>query len=69
MLTYQHFCQVIMNPQTTQSYEEMLADIGAMLEIGQPPIESLWTARKPYKKVRGGERLNIIIIIWADQIG
>ena len=43
--------KVILNPQTTQTYEEMLQDITGMLRMQEPPVTALWTTRKPYRKV------------------
>ena len=43
--------KVILNPQTTQTYEEMLEDIKSMLRMPRNGKISLWTARQPYQKV------------------
>ena len=44
--------KVILNPKTTQSFEEMLKDITHMIRMQNPPVKCLYTARSPYKKVR-----------------
>ena len=49
--------KVILNPKTTQSFEEMLRDIGEMLQVpGEERLEAqaLYTAKPPYRKVRLG---------------
>lgn len=43
--------KVILNPQTNQTFEEILEDIGNMIRISRPPVTALFTFRKPHKKV------------------
>jgi len=42
---------VIFNPHTSQSYEEVLADVKNMLHIEFPPVTALYTATAPHIKV------------------
>jgi len=42
---------VIFNPHTSQSYEEVLADVKDMLNIEYPPVTALYTATAPHVKV------------------
>ena len=45
--------KVILNPKTTQSFDEMIKDVGSMLQVpGQDKFEvtALYTAKTPYKK-------------------
>ena len=43
--------KVIFNPHTSQSYEEVLADVENMLNIEFPPVTALYTATTPHVKV------------------
>ena len=42
---------MIFNPQTTQSYEDVLLDVRSMVNIEFPPVSALYTAKPPYVKV------------------
>ena len=44
--------KVILNPRTTQTYEEILQDVSSMLRMEYPPVSALWTSKKPNIKVR-----------------
>jgi microtubule-associated protein-like 1/2 len=46
--------KVILNPKTTQNFDEMIKDIGSMLQVpGEEKfvVTALYTAKPPYKKV------------------
>lgn len=43
---------MIFNPYTSQSFEEVLADVKSMLNIAYPPVTALYTATAPYVKVK-----------------
>ena len=43
--------RVILNTQTTQSFEEILSDITGMIVLQHPPVTTLYTARPPFKRV------------------
>jgi len=43
--------KVIFNPHTSQSYEEVLADVKNMLNVEFPPVTALYTAFAPHVKV------------------
>jgi len=45
--------QVIFNPQTSQSYEDVLTDIKNMVKVEFPPVTALYTAKEPFVKVMG----------------
>lgn len=41
----------MLNPQTNQTFEEILHDIGNMVYIENPPVTGIFTAKRPHKKV------------------
>lgn len=43
--------KMMLNPQTTQPFEDMLVDIGMIVKMEQPPATSLHMAVAPYTKV------------------
>lgn len=43
--------KVIFNPQTTQTFEEMLSDISGMVKMEFPPVTALWTSKAPQRQV------------------
>ena len=43
--------KVLFNPQTTQTYEEILHDITNMLNLRFPPVVALFTEKPPNRKV------------------
>lgn len=51
MIVLYLFPQVMLNPQTNQTFEEILHDIGNMVYIENPPVTGIFTARRPHKKV------------------
>jgi len=55
IIIYYYYCamrqKVIFNPHTSQSYEEVLADVKNMLNVEFPPVTALYTAFAPHVKV------------------
>jgi len=55
IIIYYYYCamrqKVIFNPHTSQSYEEVLADVKNMLNVEFPPVTALYTASAPHVKV------------------
>ncbi|XP_074654603.1 77 kDa echinoderm microtubule-associated protein-like isoform X2 [Tubulanus polymorphus] len=49
--------KVILNPQTAQSFEDLLKDFTNMLKLEYPPVSRIYTARPPFKKVQGYSQL------------
>lgn len=52
--------KVIFNPYTSQSYEDVLVDVGNMVDIKYPPVTALYTANPPFIKVR------LLLIIYSS---
>ena len=44
--------KLILNPNTTQNFEDVLADLQNMVTIPHPPVRALYTESKPHIKVR-----------------
>lgn len=43
--------KVFLNPDTSQTFEQMLADVGSMIRLQRPPVTALYMAHPPYRKV------------------
>uniref|UniRef100_A0A1I8IR24 Doublecortin domain-containing protein n=1 Tax=Macrostomum lignano TaxID=282301 RepID=A0A1I8IR24_9PLAT len=43
--------KVLVNPSTMQNFEDMLLDFTNLLVMSKPPVQTLYTARPPYKRV------------------
>ena len=43
--------KLILNPNTTQNFEDVLADLQNMVNIPRPPVKALYTEAKPHVKV------------------
>lgn len=43
--------KVLLNPDTTQNFDEMLSDVGSMIKMQYPPVTALYMAQPPYRKV------------------
>ncbi|XP_064641894.1 echinoderm microtubule-associated protein-like 4 isoform X3 [Lineus longissimus] len=50
--------KVILNPQTAQTFEDLLRqDFTNMLKLATPPVQTLYTAREPFKRVESYSQL------------
>lgn len=44
--------KVILNPNTTQTFEEILHDCTNIIKMSQPPVQALYTAKHPFRRVQ-----------------
>ncbi|KAK7094169.1 echinoderm microtubule-associated protein-like CG42247 isoform X1 [Littorina saxatilis] len=49
--------KLILNPNTTQNFEDVLADIQNMVTVPHPPVKALYTEATPHIKVEGFSHL------------
>jgi hypothetical protein len=54
--------KLILNPNTTQNYEDVLADIQNMITIPHPPVKALYTENKPHIKVSLCKNKNSLVV-------
>jgi hypothetical protein len=45
---------VLLNPLTSQTFNDVLTDVTNMLRVRYPPVMALYTAKSPYQQVRQG---------------
>ncbi|XP_060074647.1 neuronal migration protein doublecortin-like [Ylistrum balloti] len=50
--------KMILNPNTTQSFEQILDDMGTMLQLKYPPATGIFSTRKPFQQIYSFSQLN-----------
>ncbi|KAL5009141.1 hypothetical protein ScPMuIL_014722 [Solemya velum] len=52
---------MILNPKTTQNFEDLVTDLGSLLKIPKEPASALFMADEPYKKIESFSQLNRLL--------
>ncbi|XP_069116059.1 protein rpi-1-like [Argopecten irradians] len=50
--------KMILNPNTSQPFEQLVEDMGTMLQLKYPPATGIFSSRKPYQQIFSFSQLN-----------
>ncbi|XP_033733893.1 protein rpi-1-like isoform X2 [Pecten maximus] len=50
--------KMILNPNTSQPFEQLVEDMGTMLQLKYPPATGIFSTRKPYQQIYSFSQLN-----------